>query len=138
MDFTINFAVINLLVVFAATVAANLLGALWYSPFLLGKPWRAASNKAAPSGEMSNPAGTFIAAFLLQFVAATMLAALLGPGSSGIEGARLGALLGFSFVFTALAITNLFERRPLVVIAINSGYHVTALCLVGFIVGQWS
>lgn len=138
MDFTINFAVIDLLVVFGATVAANLLGALWYSPFFLGTPWRAASNKPAASGMMTNPAGTFVSAFVLQFIAGMLLAALLGPSAGGMTGARLGALIGFGFVFTALGVTNLFERRPIAVILINSGYHITALCVMGIIIGQWN
>ena len=50
MDFTINFGAINLLVVFGATVAANVLGGIWYSPAVLGKIWREA---AGPKGEVS-------------------------------------------------------------------------------------
>jgi hypothetical protein len=33
--------------------------------------------------------------------------------------------------------TNLFERRPITLILINSGYHVVSLCLMGFIIGTW-
>ena len=137
MDFTINFSSINLLIVFAATVAANFLGGLWYSPIVLGKPWRAAIGLVS-SGEMTNPAGTFISGFVLQLLAASMLAALLGPSASGIEGLQLGTLIGFSFVMTALGMTNLFEHRPVSLILINSGYHIVSYGLMGFIIGQWS
>jgi hypothetical protein len=137
MDFTIHFASINLLIVFAATVAANLLGGLWYSPAVLGKPWRAALGGKA-SGEMTNPSGTFISGFVLQLLAASMLAALLGPSASGVEGMQLGMLIAFSFVMTALGMTNLFERRPISLILINSGYHFVSFGMMGFIIGQWS
>jgi hypothetical protein len=137
MEFTIHFATINLLVVFGATVAGNLLGGLWYSPVLLGKPWRAAIGVPS-TGNMHNPVGTFISGFVLQLLAASMLAALLGPSATGIEGMQLGMLIAFSFVMTALGMTNLFERRPISLILINSGYHIVSFGMMGFIIGQWS
>lgn len=136
MDFTINFGAINLLVVFMATVASMLAAALWYSPFVLGRPWRRANNMG-PSEPMQNPAKTMTLAFLLQLVAASLLAALLGPSAGGGTGVQLGTLIGFSFVFTALGMTNLFERRPLILILIHSAFHVVSLGLMGFIIGTW-
>jgi len=135
MDFTINFSSINMLVVFAATVVANVLGGLWYSPVMFGKPWRKANAMSEPSGNAS--AGTFVSSFILHLIAASMLAALLGPSAGGIEGLQLGGLIGVAFVFTAMGATNLFEHRPLYLIAINSGYHIVSLSLVGYIIGRW-
>jgi hypothetical protein len=138
MDFTINFGAINLLVVFGATVASNLLGGIWYSPIAFGKPWAAANNIQLGAGGMGNVPGTFISSFILQLIAASMIAALLGPNSSGTEGIQLGTLIAVSFVFTAMGMTNLFERRPLYLIAINSSYHIASFGLIGFIIGTWS
>ena len=135
MDFTVNFSSINLLVVFAATIVANVLGGLWYSPFMFGKPWRKGNAMPAAMGGAS--AGTFISSFVLHLIAASMLAALLGPSADGMEGLQLGAVIGVSFVFTAMGATNLFEHRPLYIIAINSGYHIVSLSLVGYIIGRW-
>ena len=87
---------------------------------------------------MSNPAGTFVAGFTLQLIAASMLAALLGSSATGVEYLQLGTLIAFSFVMTALAISNLFERRPLSLIVINSSFHIVSFGLMGFIIGQWS
>lgn len=138
MDFTINFGAINLLVVFGATLAGNLLGALWYAPFVFGGVWRRSSGLAqAPQG-MRNPPATFVASFVLQLVAAALLAALLGPGAGAVEGAQLGAIVAVGFVVTAMAMTNLFEKRPLTLILVNSGYHVAVLALMGLIVGAWA
>ena len=138
MDFTINFGAINLLVVFGATLAANVLGGLWYSPFVFGKPWAAANNIRLGEQGMQNAPATFISAFILQLFAASMIAALLGPNSSGGEGAQLGTLIAFCFVMTAMGITNLFERRPLSLILINVSFHIVAFGLMGFIIGKWS
>jgi len=137
MDFTINFDAINLLTVFAATVAANVLGGIWYAPFFLGRPWRAALKMGPASAEMSNSVGTFVSGFVLHLIAASMLAALLGPSAGGVVGVQLGSLIGFAFVFTAMGATNLFEHRPIRLILINSGYHVVSLALMGFIIGAW-
>lgn len=136
MDFTINFDSINLLAVFAATVAANLLGGIWYAPFALGKPWKAYAGIKADAA-MTNPAATFTAGFVLQFIAASLLAALLGPTGDILEGVQLGSLLSFAFVFTALSISNLFERRPVPLILINSGFHIVSLTTMGAIIGAW-
>jgi hypothetical protein len=139
MDFTINFGAINLLVVFAATVAGNLLGGLWYSPLVFGKPWARANNLNLGNyaGDRNIP-GIFISSFILQLVAASMIAALLGPNSTGVEGMQLGSLIAVAFVFTAMGMTNLFERRPIHLILINSSYHIASFTLMGFIIGTWN
>lgn len=136
MDFTVNFDSINYLAVFVATLIANLLGGIWYAPFAFGKVWKSAARITADT-PMSNPAATFTAGFVLQLIAVSLLAALIGPSSSGIEGLQLGSLLGFGFVFTALSITNLFERRPVPLILVNASYHVATMAVVGFILGSW-
>jgi hypothetical protein len=138
MDFTINFGAINLLIVFAATVAGNLLGGMWYSPLLFGKPWAKANNiKLGQYDANTNIPGIFISSFILQLIAASMIAALLGTNSTGSEGVQLGTLIAVSFVFTAMGMTNLFERRPISLILINSSYHIVSFGVMGFIIGTW-
>ena len=137
MDFTINFGAINLLVVFAATVSANLLAGVWHSPLLFGKIWRAGNN-LPPSGDgMNNSPWVFVASFIFQLLAASMLAAMLGPNAGGVEGVQLGTLIAFTFVLTAMASTNLFEKRPVSLIFVNAGCHIVAFGLMGFIIGTW-
>ena len=137
MDFTINFGSINLLVVFAATVAGNLLGGIWYSPLAFGKPWAKANKIDMGQQGMGNIPATFIASFVLQLIIASLIAALLGPNSTGMEGIQLGTIVAFCFVLTAMGMTNLFERRPIHLIFINSSYHVVSFGLMGFIIGTW-
>jgi hypothetical protein len=137
MDFTINFGAINLLVVFGATVAANVLGGLWYAPFLFGKPWAKANNIKLGEQGLQNAPVVFTAAFIMQLFAASMIAGLLGTNSSGVEGIQLGTIIAFCFVLTAMGVTNLFERRPIHLIAINVSYHVVSYGLMGYIIGTW-
>ena len=76
--------------------------------------------------------------FILQLLAASMIAGILGTNKGGMEGVQLGTLLAFCFVMTAMGATNLFEKRPLSVIAVNSGYHIVSYGLMGFIIGTWN
>ncbi len=138
MEFTLNFASINLLVIFGATVVANLMGPLWYSPLLFGKVWRKDAGLGESADSMSNPVPVFIAAFVLQLLAASMLGGLLGNNAGASEGAQLGVLLGFTLVLTAIGVTNLYESRPTRLIFIHAGYHMVALCVMGAIIGQWN
>jgi len=137
MEFTLYFDSINLLIVFAATAFSNLLGGLWYSPFLFGGIWRRASGKTGAPEPMVNPAGTFVAGFVLQLIAASLIAALLGPSAGALEGVQLGTLIALAFVFTATTVNNLFERRKLSLIFVNSGYHVASMGSMGAIIGAW-
>ena len=137
MEFTYYFDAINLLVVFAATATANILGGLWYAPFVFGGIWRRASGKTGAVEPMTNPAGTFISGFILQLIIASLLAAMLGPGAGAQEGIQLGTLIAFAFVFTSTAMNNLFEQRPLTLILVNSGYHVVSMGTMGAIIGIW-
>jgi hypothetical protein len=50
----------------------------------------------------------------------------------------LGSLIAVAFVFTAMGMTNLFERRPIHLILINSSYHIASFTLMGFIIGAWN
>ena len=138
MEFSSNFSSINLLVIFGAAIAANLIGGLWYSPFLFGKFWRADAGIGESAGSMDNPVGTLVSGFVLQFLAACMIGGLLGHNAGFTEGSRLGALLGFALVFTAIGIINLYEARPKRLVLIHGGYHVVALCVMGGIIGQWN
>lgn len=137
MDFTINFDAINLVVVFAATVAAIFVGGLWYAPFLFGRLWYSISGKSETEGTSFNPTATFVSSFVLQLVAASLLAAILGPNAGTLVGIQLGTLIGLGFVFTSLGITNLFERRPLLLVLIKAGHHIVALGVMGAIIGTW-
>jgi hypothetical protein len=138
MSFTANFAAINLLVIFGAAVAAMIFGAVWYSPLLAGRKWQELTQVSGNLNGMQNAPATFIVAFILQVLAASLMAAIMGPAASGIEGLQLGSFVGLYFVMPALGTINLFERRPWGLVFINLGFQVGALALMGFIIGQWS
>jgi hypothetical protein len=137
MNFTGNFYAISILVCFGATVASQLFGALWFSPVVLGRPWRRLLREDRHETEMKTSPMTFILSFAMQFLAASLLAGMLGPRATWLEGMQLGAILGIGFVLPALGTINLFELRPWTLAAIYVAYQIITLALMGTIIGQW-
>ncbi|HSR41197.1 MAG TPA: DUF1761 domain-containing protein, partial [Longimicrobiales bacterium] len=64
---------INWLAVVVAAVSTFILGGLWYGP-LFGKTWMAASGMTEEKAKQGNMAMIFGVSFLLQLVAAAVLA----------------------------------------------------------------
>lgn len=126
---------INWLAVVAAAVATFLLGGLWYGP-LLGTQWLAVSGVS--ESELEGGTGRiFGLSFVLQFVAAAVLALFIGPEPSlGFALAAAGAV-GLFWVAPAFGVVYLFERRPLGHWGINAGYHVLAFLIMGLVLGLW-
>ena len=126
---------INWLAVVAAAVATFLLGGLWYGP-LLGKRWMAVSGVSEP--ELAGGTGRiFGLSFVLQLIAAAVLALFIGPEASvGFALAAAGAV-GLFWVAPAFGVVYLFERRPLGHWGINAGYHVLSFLIMGLVLGLW-
>lgn len=137
MQITIAFGYVNWLAVMAATIASFVIGGFWYSPFFVGKQWMAANKMTRTHQEERSPQWVFVGAFVLQWLAASLLAAILGPNADLLYGLNIGLLIGVFFVTTAMGITNLFERRPVSLILIHSGYHIVSFAVMGMILGAW-
>lgn len=122
----------------AVLVAALLtfaLGGLWYGP-LFGKRWQRLMQLDDAALEAHVPR-TFAVAAVMALVAATNLAAFLGPTASLGFGAGAGAAAGFGWVATSLGTTYAFGRRPVVLALIDGGYHALSFTLMGALLGAW-
>ena len=124
---------INWLAVGAATLVAFMLGGLWYSPALFGKPWQRLTGLSDETLKGGNMAAIFGGSFVLAFIAAAMFAMFLGPKPSLEFGLGAGFSAGLCWVATSFGINGLFERKPLALIAINGGYHTVQFTLTGLI-----
>jgi hypothetical protein len=81
----------------------------------------------------------FVIAFVANLVMALVLAkviAWVGEWSAG-GGAHVGFILGLGIAFTAMATSEVFERRPLSFILIAAGYPVIGCLIMGAILGAW-
>jgi hypothetical protein len=120
--------------VLAAAVVSFLVGGLWYSPLLFGKPWqRLVGLSDAELG--TGMARVFGGSALLALLMAVNLAAFIGLAPGMAWAATAGALTGFGWVAPALAVVYLFERRPVGLILIDGGYHGVSFTLMGLVIG---
>ena len=134
-----TFAGMNYWAVLMAAVAAWMIGALWYS--LLAKPWMAAAGLTKASIEES--AGSirgflpFVLAFVAALVMAWVLAGIMGHlGQLTIKsGVISGAFCWLGFVITTMSTNYTFGRRSPRLLAIDAGYWLAALVVMGAIIG---
>ena len=130
---------VNYLAVALAALSAFLLGGLWYSPALFANKWMALSGQSEEKLKSGNMAVVFGGAFVLAFVAAFILAMLLEGRVTEIQdAASAGFGIGLGLVATSLGVSYLFERRPLGLWLINSGYFVVQFTIMGAIIGAFS
>ena len=126
---------VSLTATLLATVLGFGLGALWYGP-LFGARWMAELGMSADELRKDfNPAKTYGATFVLGLVAAYVFGLFVGPAPGRAFAVVAGAGAGLCWVATALATNYLFERRSLVLIGINGGYHAVRFALIGLAFG---
>lgn len=128
---------LNWLAIVVAGVAFFFVGAVWYSA-LFGKAWQGLVG-IDPETAGGNVAAIFGTTLLLEVLAAAALASLVQlSGHEGWQaGLHVGLVVGLCCVVPAIAINNLFQRRPLALTAIDGGHMAVGLALAGVIVGAW-
>ena len=96
---------VNVLAVVLAALSAFLLGGLWYS-LLFAKQWAALTGQSEDRLKSGNPAIVFGGAFLLNLVAAFVLALFVGPlVGVGLPGAPY-LLAAFLMAATAVLVVR--------------------------------
>jgi hypothetical protein len=128
---------VDWLAVLAATAAAFTLGAMWYSKFLFGAAWMQEVGLSDESLAEINMRPVLAGTAMLQFVAATALAAFLGADSTWLTGLQSGLIIGICWIATAYGITYLFELRSLRLFRINAGYYIVMFAVMATIIGAW-
>jgi hypothetical protein len=124
--------VINPWAVLVAALSTFIIGGLWYS-LLFAKPWQRAAGVTDDQLRSGSPR-VFIGSFVLAAVMAASLAAFIGDAGLTF-GLFAGSAAGVTWVAAALGINYLFERRSMVLFAINAGYNVITFTLMGSIIG---
>ena len=134
-----TFAGINYLAVLIAAAAAWVLGAVWY--MALATPWMAAvgTTKETIAASKTQPGASlpFVFAFAACVVMAWVLAGIVGH--LGQVTPRSGVISGLfcwvGFVITTMLVNNSFAMRSRMLLLIDGGYWLTALALMGAIIG---
>ena len=125
---------VNYLAVGLAALSAFLLGGLWYS-VLFGKQWMALTGQSEEKLKSGNPAMVFGGAFVLNLLAALVLAMFIGRGADLQFATAAGLAVGLCWVTASLGVNYLFERRPLGLWLINGSYFTLQFTAMGAILG---
>lgn len=127
---------VNYIAVVLAALSAFLLGGLWYAA-LFGQKWMGLTGQSEEKLKSGNPAVIFGGAFLLNLVAAWVLAMFLGPMELKYATAA-GLSVGLCWVAASLGVNYLFERRPFGLWLINGGYFIVQYTIMGAIIGAFN
>jgi hypothetical protein len=128
---------INYWAVAAAALSTFVIGGLWYSPLLFGKPWQREVGLSDQQLAGSSMPKIFGAALILSLIAAFVFALFLGPRPSMPLGLGAGFSAGLCWVASSIGINYLFARRSLKLFLIDGGYHTVQFTLIGFVLALW-
>ena len=122
-----------------ATLVYFFLGAVWFTMFM--NPWLAGIGRTMESLKASGtpPWLGYVVALIMTAIIATALSWIIqatGP-QTATRGATIAAVLWLAFVFTTWATEYAFEARGLSILAINTGYPLVGMLLMGLIIGGW-
>jgi hypothetical protein len=139
MDFSIHHLHhFNHLAVLVSALILWVLGAIWYSPALFAKPWMAAlgivpdgPKKGLAFGMVASLIGDILVAFGLLHVI------LWSDANTYAAGAFVGFLCWFGFIAATQFPQGIYERRPIKLFFINSGYWLAGLLVVGGVLAVW-
>lgn len=119
----------------SAAAVAFVLGIIWYAPLGFGDTWVEASRRRAAARGGAPALGASFAALVASAVA---LGAVLR--ATGVDSVAAGAWVGvLAGLLAALAMLSdyLFNGWPLELFAIQAGYRVAYLVLMGVVLGAW-
>ncbi len=137
MSFSELFADVNFLAVTVASILAFVVGGLWYSPVMFFKAWLKGAGLTEQDTRQGHPARIYGGAFVMTFIAATLLAVVIGHQRSLGAGLHWGLIVGLGWVATSFGTNYLFERRTLTLWLVNAGYNVLTFVLMGAVIGVW-
>jgi hypothetical protein len=131
---------LNWVAILVAAIVSFLFEALWFSTFMT--QWLAGIDRTKEwlmSAAGYNPALQYGTAIVCSIIIAAVLTICIQ--ASGEQTARRGllcaAVIWFGFIATSWATEYIFEVRTLQIYAINTGYLLIDLMIIGAIVGAW-
>lgn len=134
------FSQINWLAVLVAAIAYFVLGAIWYSKALFAPKWAALVGLNMNDPDKGKGWVKMMTGSLLLIVVTVIgLALLVNRMDLTIlpSALRLGGLTGICFATTAVAISFIYESRPIALYFIDCGYHVAGHLAAAVILVMW-
>lgn len=135
----IPFHSLNHLAILVSAIILWVLGAGWYSPALFAKPWMQLIGVKREPGKRDGLLLGMTASFIGDLVTSFILAHIIvWSNTTGFgQGAVIGVLVWIGFIAAPNLPQGLYEKRPFKLFAINSGYWLLGLFIVGGLLGAW-
>lgn len=128
---------INWWAVIVAAVIKFAIGAVWYTA-VFGKRWRAL--QGIPEGA---PTDGMVTAMVVQFIGDLIMAYILGRfiihygAASLFDGVVIGFMAWIGFVATIMVGLIFYEKKKPELVAINAGYQLVGIVVMGAILAVW-
>ena len=142
---------INWLAVVAASILPLITGFIWYNPKVFGTVWMKETGMTEEKAKQMNPAKTYGLAVIFAFLLAFFIWPMVmmggapdmphGPGGDFMtfkHGALHGSMLGIFVALPVFAVNALFEMQSFRYVAINVGYWIVTMALMGGIINAWT
>ena len=121
-----------------AVAAGYLVGGVWYSPALFIRPWAAMSGVDGAKFNEGLPKALVVDGILFAVMALVLDQVLRAWGTTTLaEGASVSFIIWFGFIATSLLHSVTYECRPLAFYAINAGYRLVSIAIMGVILTLW-
>jgi hypothetical protein len=129
----------NHLALLVSALILWVLGAIWYSPALFAKPWMADLGIRPDTANKKGLIPGMISSFIGDLLLALVLAHVIGWANATTFGwgAFIGALTWLGFIAAPAFPQGIYENRPFRLFAINTGYWLVGLILVGGLLAVW-
>lgn len=137
---------VNYLAVLLAAVGSMVVGFLWYSQALFGKPWMKEMGLSTDhlKAEQKKMGKYYGLSFILSVVTAYVLSHVMTLSMSffGYPLVQTGLTSAFwmwlGFIMPVQAASEIFGGKKWMLFAINTGYQLVALLVMGIILGYTS
>lgn len=133
----------NYVAILVAAVVSMAAGFIYYHPAVLGKPWIKAAGYSAESlkADQKKMGKYYGLSFVLSLLTAYVLAHVMAMSMNyfGYPGVQTGLTSAFwvwlGFVMPVQATGEIFGKKNWTFFALNTGYQLVALLLMGIVLG---
>jgi hypothetical protein len=130
----------NFIAVLVGAIINMVVGAVWYSPLLFAKEWMKLTGKKMTSSDKNAANKMYGISFVISLVLSYVLAHFLffTSAHTAVEGVKTALWVWVGFVTATQLPSFLFEGRPTKLFAINAGYYLVSLVIMGAVLANWA
>jgi hypothetical protein len=134
---------INLIPVIIAGVINMVIGALWYSPFVIGKLWMRSMGKTDEEIKPGFSGAAMGLVYVVNTIASLLFAYVLAhiikfaSLTTFTQGANAGFWVWLGFVVTTVIPGYLYEGRPKLLYFLFIIYQLISIVLMGGVIAMW-